>query len=59
MEHHEYSDTATIGNPLRASKEKGQKYFEIAGKALAALVEEIKKFNIKVPDEKRMFINRA
>ena len=27
MEHHEYSDTATIGNPLRASKEKGEKYF--------------------------------
>ncbi|HBL35298.1 MAG TPA: creatinine amidohydrolase, partial [Firmicutes bacterium] len=35
MEHHEYSDTATIGNPLRASKEKGEKYFVKAGQALA------------------------
>ncbi len=59
MEHHEYSDTATIGNPLRASKEKGEKFFEIAGKALAALVDQIKKFPIKVPDEKRAFNNRA
>jgi len=25
MEHHEYSDTATIGKPFRGSKEKGQK----------------------------------
>jgi len=59
MEHHEYSDSATIGNPFRASKEKGEKYFEIAGKALAAFLEEVKKFNIKVPDEARSFKNRA
>jgi creatinine amidohydrolase len=59
MEHHEYSDTATIGNPKRASKEKGEKYFEIAAEALAKLVEEVKKWDIKVPDEKRHFVNRA
>jgi creatinine amidohydrolase len=59
MEHHEYSDTATIGNPLRATKEKGEKYFEIAGRALAALVDEVKKFDIKIADEKRHFNNRA
>jgi len=59
MEHHEYSDTATIGNPLRATKEKGEKYFEIAGEALAALVNEVKKFDIKIADEKRHFNNRA
>ncbi len=59
MEHHEYSDTATIGNPLRASREKGLKYFEIAGQALAALLEEVKKMPIKVADEKRYFPNRA
>lgn len=59
MEHHEYSDNATIGNPFRASKEKGKKYFEIAGKALAAFLEEVKKFNIRVPDEARFFKNRA
>lgn len=59
MEHHEYSDTATIGNPLRATKEKGEKYFEIAGQALADLVNEVKKFDIKIADEKRHFNNRA
>jgi len=59
MEHHEYSDTATIGNPLRATKEKGQKYFEAGGEALAALLAEVKKFKITVPDEKRNFTNRA
>lgn len=59
MEHHEYSDTATIGNPLRATKEKGEKYFEIAGEALAKFIEEVKKFDITVPEEKRQFNNRA
>ena len=59
MEHHEYSDTATIGNPLRATKEKGEKFFEVAGNGLAALIEEIKKFPIKVPTEKRTFNTRA
>lgn len=59
MEHHEYSDTATIGNPFRATKQKGEKYFEIAGQALAAFLEEVKKFKVKVPDEARMFKNRA
>jgi creatinine amidohydrolase len=59
MEHHEYSDTAVIGNPFRASREKGFKYFEAAGKALAKLLEEVKKWDIKVPDEKRHFTSRA
>ncbi len=59
MEHHEYSDTATIGNPLRASKEKGEKYFAKAGQALANFLEEVKKFDIVVPEEKRKFTNRA
>jgi creatinine amidohydrolase len=59
MEHHEYSDTATIGNPFRASKEKGEKYFEIASNALAAFIEEVKKFDVRVKDEARAFKNRA
>jgi len=59
MEHHEYSDTATIGNPFRATKEKGQKYFEIAGQALAEFIKEVKRFEIRVPDEARQFRNRA
>jgi len=59
MEHHEYSDTATIGNPFRASKEKDEKYFEIAGKVLVAFLEEVKKFKINILDDARQFKNRA
>ncbi len=59
MEHYEYSDTSTIGNPMKASIEKGQKYFKVAGEALAQFIEEVKKFDIVVPDEKRDFPNRA
>jgi creatinine amidohydrolase len=53
MLHHEYSDTATIGNPLRSSVEQGQAVFERIGSHLAAFLEEVKKFDFKVPDEKR------
>ncbi len=59
MEHHEYSDTATIGNPFRGNKEKGQEYFTVSAKALAAFLEEVRGFKIKVPDEARKFTNRA
>ena len=53
MEHHEYNDWATIGDPFAGSKEKGQKYFQVAGEALAALVEEVKKFDITVTEAGR------
>jgi creatinine amidohydrolase len=53
MLHHEYSDTATIGNPLRASVEQGRAVFERIGNHLAAFLEEVKKFDFKVPDAKR------
>ena len=59
MEHHEYSDTATIGDPFAGSKEKGERYFQAAGEALAEFVKEVKTFDIKVPDEARHFKNRA
>jgi creatinine amidohydrolase len=57
MEHHEYSDTSTIGNPFRGSKEKGMRYFEFSAKHLAAFLEEVKKFPIKATN--REFNNRA
>jgi creatinine amidohydrolase len=57
MEHHEYSDTSTIGNPFRGTKEKGIKYFEFSAKYLAAFLEEVKKFDIKATN--REFTNRA
>lgn len=59
MDHHEYCDTATIGNPLKASKEKGLKLYELQSDHLAAFLKEVKKLNIVVPDEKRDFPNRA
>ena len=57
MEHHEYSDSATIGNPFRGTKEKGEKYFQAAAEALAAFLEEVKRFEIEATD--RSFNNRA
>jgi creatinine amidohydrolase len=59
MEHHEYSDSAVIGNPFRGNKEKGKKYFQQSGEAFAKFLEEVRKFDIKVPDEKRQFPDRA
>jgi creatinine amidohydrolase len=59
MEHHEYNDSATIGNPFRGSKEKGERYYEAAGKALAEFLNEVKTWDIKVPNEARLFKNRA
>ena len=57
MEHHEYSDSATIGNPFRGSKEKGEKYFEMASDHLSSLLNEVRKFKIEVKN--RDFPNRA
>lgn len=57
MEHHEYSDTSTIGNPFRGTKEKGIRYFEFSAKHLAAFLEEVKEFPIKATN--REFNNRA
>lgn len=57
MEHHEYSDSATIGNPFRGSKEKGEKYFEMTSDHLASLLNEVKKFKIEVKN--RDFPNRT
>jgi creatinine amidohydrolase len=57
MEHHEYSDTSTIGNAFRGTKEKGERYFELAAQYLARLLEEVKKFDIVATN--REFNNRA
>ena len=60
MNHHEYSDTATIGNPLRnTSADKGRQIFEKMAQHLAAFVQEVKKFEVRVPDEKRDWPNRG
>lgn len=59
MEHHEYSDTATLGNPFRANVEKGKEMVDASSDHLAALTEEIEELDITVPDEKRAFDERA
>lgn len=48
MDHHEYSDTATIGNPFRATKEKGLAMFDRMADHLGAYVEEVRKFEVDV-----------
>ncbi len=53
MLHHEYSDTATIGNPLRSNEEQGFAVFERISDHLAAFLEEVKKFDFKVSEDKR------
>jgi creatinine amidohydrolase len=50
MEHHEYVEEATIGDPFLGSKEKGEKYFEKASDNLADFAQEIKKIKIKIRD---------
>lgn len=57
MEHHEYCDTATIGNPLRGSPDKGKKLFERAARHLADFVNEVKKIEVHVTN--RDFPERA
>jgi len=57
MEHYEYSDNAVIGNPFRASAEKGRRYFDLVSDHLAAFLKEVKKFKIEVKN--RDFPNRA
>lgn len=57
MEHHEYCDNATIGNPFRATPEKGIKYYDLVRDHLVAFLKEVKKFKMEVKN--RDFPNRA
>lgn len=59
MEHHEYSDTATIGNPFRASVEEGESILERNSSHLAAFANEAEEFDFTVPEEKRAYPDRA
>jgi creatinine amidohydrolase len=57
MDHQEYSDTGLIGNPFRASAEKGKKIIDQKVKILAEFIEEVKK--IKVEVRNREYWNRT
>jgi creatinine amidohydrolase len=48
MEHHEYADDATIGDPFLGSKEKGKRIFERGSQNLADFVEEVKKIKVEI-----------
>ena len=48
MEHHEYVEEATIGDPLLASVEKGEKILEAASNNLADFINEVKKMEVEI-----------
>lgn len=50
MEHHEYVEEATIGDPFLGCKEKGEKYFDLSADNLAAFANEIKKIDVEIKD---------
>jgi creatinine amidohydrolase len=48
MEHHEYSDTAVIGNPFRSNPEKGEEIFRRMAAHLAEFVQEARNFPVEI-----------
>ena len=57
QENAEYSDTGTVGNPLRASAEKGQKILDRFSDYVADLANELK--GLKVEVTTKAFIDRV
>jgi creatinine amidohydrolase len=57
MEHREFSDTGLIGNPFRASAEKGAEANRRFGEHLGRALIQLEKVNIEVRN--REFINRV
>lgn len=57
MDHWEYSDTGLIGNPFRASAEKGHKITDRMAERFAAYIEALKAIKVEVKD--RGFMSRV
>ena len=57
MDHHEFIDSGTIGNPLRATKDKGDEAFRRYGEHVAKGVLELLQVPVKVHD--REFVDRV
>lgn len=57
MDHEEFSDTGVIGNPRRATAEKGNKAFELYTDHLVEALAELLKVPVKVHD--REFVSRV
>ena len=59
MEHRDFSDTGTIGNPLRASKEKGEKCLELYSTHLAEAIAHFEKVPVELRPGVQEFVDRA
>ncbi|MBI3820386.1 MAG: creatininase family protein [Planctomycetes bacterium] len=59
MEHRDFSDTGTIGNPLRATKDKGEQTYELYSNHLATALKEIEKIKVELRPGVEEFIDRA
>jgi creatinine amidohydrolase len=57
QENADYSDTGTVGNPLRASEVKGRKILDRFSDYVADLVKELKRLKVEVRE--RAFIDRV
>ena len=57
MDHHEFTETGVIGNPMRATKEKGEESFRRYSRARGSSVLEHTQVPVKV--ENREFVNRV
>jgi creatinine amidohydrolase len=57
MDHHEFIESGTIGNPLRATREKGEEAFRRYSEHVARGVLELMRVSVKV--ENREFVDRV
>ena len=57
MDHHEFIESGTIGNPMRATAEKGEKAFELFAEHTARGILELMKVPVEV--HSREFVNRV
>ena len=57
MDHHEFIESGVIGNPLRATKEKGEEAFRRLSEHVARGVLELEKVQVEVHD--RAFVDRV
>lgn len=57
MDHEEFSDTGVIGNPFRATAEKGNRAFELYAQHLVEGIDELLKVEVNVHD--REFVSRV
>lgn len=51
MEHHEYCDTAVIGNPFRSNVAKGEEIFRRMARHLADFIQEVRKFPVDLTEQ--------